>query len=120
MCGLHIRSMSHRHNTRNINEFGHRCHYLPCRVRCFIHIIFNRAEVPFSIVQARAYGADACLLIASVLPNKDLELLIKVANKLGLHQLIEVRSSPPLPPRLPAFPAKPRRAVVQSCRQEFR
>ena len=41
-------------------------------------------------LQARAYGADACLLIASVLPNKDLELLIKVANKLGLHQLIEV------------------------------
>lgn len=40
--------------------------------------------------QARAYGADACLLIASVLPNKDLKLLLKVAEKLGLHALIEV------------------------------
>ncbi len=36
------------------------------------------------------YGADAVLLIASVLPNKDLALMLKVAAKLGLHTLIEV------------------------------
>lgn len=46
----------------------------------------------YQLYKARAYGADACLLIASVLPNKDIELLLKVANKLGLHTLIEVHT----------------------------
>lgn len=37
------------------------------------------------------YGADAVLLIAAVLPNKDLDLMVKVSQKLGLQCLIEVR-----------------------------
>lgn len=36
-------------------------------------------------------GADAVLLIASVLPNKDLSLMLKVASTVGLQCLIEVR-----------------------------
>lgn len=36
------------------------------------------------------YGADAVLLIAAVLPNKDLDLMVKVSQKLGLQCLIEV------------------------------
>lgn len=35
-------------------------------------------------------GADAVLLIASVLPNKDLGLMLKVASTVGLQCLIEV------------------------------
>jgi len=46
----------------------------------------------YQLYKALAYGADACLLIASVLPNRDLELLIKVAKKLKLQQLIEVHT----------------------------
>ncbi len=39
-------------------------------------------------------GADAILLIASVLPNKDLQLLIKTAQSFGMQCLIEVRQLP--------------------------
>lgn len=38
------------------------------------------------------YGADAVLLIASVLPNKDLALMLKVAKTVGLQCLIEVHN----------------------------
>ena len=50
----------------------------------------------YQMHKARAYGADAVLLIAAVLPNADLELFLKVAKKLGLQCLIEVRGSSPL------------------------
>ena len=44
----------------------------------------------YQLFKARAYGADAVLLIAAVLPNKDLEYLVAAARKLGLQCLIEV------------------------------
>lgn len=44
----------------------------------------------YQLFKARAYGADAVLLIAAVLPNKDLDYLIAAARKLGLQCLIEV------------------------------
>ena len=44
----------------------------------------------YQLFKARAYGADAVLLIAAVLPNTDLEYLIAAARKLGLQCLLEV------------------------------
>lgn len=46
----------------------------------------------YQLYMARAYGADAVLLIAAVLPNKDLSLLMKVAHTIGLQTLIEVHT----------------------------
>ena len=46
----------------------------------------------YQLLMARAHGADAVLLIAAVLPNVDLEYLIKVARSLGLQCLIEVHT----------------------------
>ena len=46
----------------------------------------------YQLFKARAYGADAVLLIAAVLPNNDLEYLIAAAKKIGLQSLIEVRA----------------------------
>lgn len=46
----------------------------------------------YQLYKARAYGADAVLLIASVLPNKDLALMLKVAKTVGLQCLIEVHT----------------------------
>ena len=45
----------------------------------------------YQLFKARAYGADAVLLIAAVLPNNDLEYLIAAGRKLGLQSLVEVR-----------------------------
>lgn len=46
----------------------------------------------YQVFKARAYGADAILLIAAVLPNSDMNYLIKVARNLGLTCLIEVHT----------------------------
>lgn len=46
----------------------------------------------YQLFKARAYGADAVLLIAAVLPNNDLEYLIAAARKIGLQCLVEVTS----------------------------
>ncbi|CAG9460110.1 unnamed protein product [Pedinophyceae sp. YPF-701] len=46
----------------------------------------------YQLMMARAHGADAVLLIAAVLPNKDLEYLIKVARTLKLQCLLEVHT----------------------------
>jgi hypothetical protein len=42
------------------------------------------------VFKARASGADAILLIAAVLPNSDMNYLIKAAASVGLQCLIEV------------------------------
>jgi hypothetical protein len=42
------------------------------------------------VFKARASGADAILLIAAVLPNSDMNYLIKSARSVGLQCLIEV------------------------------
>jgi indole-3-glycerol phosphate synthase len=46
----------------------------------------------YQVYKARAFGADAILLIAAVLPNSDMGYLIKVAQNLGLACLIEVHT----------------------------
>ena len=45
---------------------------------------------PYQLYQARAAGADAALLIAAILTDKDLHYLLKVAQSLGLAVLVEV------------------------------
>jgi indole-3-glycerol phosphate synthase len=45
---------------------------------------------PYQLYQARAAGADAALLIAAILSDKDLHYLLKVAQSLGLDVLVEV------------------------------
>lgn len=47
---------------------------------------------PYQIYFARAKGADAVLLIAAVLENKDLNYFIKITKALGMTPLIEVHT----------------------------
>ena len=44
----------------------------------------------YQLFEAKAYGADAILLIASVLDPKELKSLSQLANSLGLEVLVEV------------------------------
>ena len=48
---------------------------------------------PYQLYQARAAGADAALLIAAILSDRDLVYLLKVARGLGLAVLIEVHDA---------------------------
>lgn len=54
----------------------------------------NRPQPTGLMHRALYSGADCILLIAAILPNSDLEYMIKVANTIGLQCLIEVISCP--------------------------
>lgn len=47
---------------------------------------------PYQIYLARCKGADAVLLIAAILSDRDLQYFLKIAQKLGLTALIEVHT----------------------------
>lgn len=47
---------------------------------------------PYQIYQARVCGADAVLLIATILSDKDLQYFLKIANTIGMTALIEVHT----------------------------
>lgn len=47
---------------------------------------------PYQMYLARTHGADAVLLIAAILSDKDLQYFIKIANGLGITPLIEVHT----------------------------
>lgn len=47
---------------------------------------------PYQMYLARLKGADAVLLIAAILPDKDLQYFIKIAATLGMTPLIEVHT----------------------------
>jgi indole-3-glycerol phosphate synthase len=47
---------------------------------------------PYQIYLARVNGADAVLLIAAILSDKDLQYFVKIANGVGLTPLIEVHT----------------------------
>lgn len=60
----------------------------------------------YQVFKARASGADAILLIAAVLPNSDMNYLIKAARSVGLQCLIEVRRRRQLSTRAGAAPCR--------------
>jgi len=47
---------------------------------------------PYQMYYARLHGADAVLLIAAILPDKDLQYFIKIAAALGMAALVEVHT----------------------------
>ncbi|MGK7946751.1 MAG: indole-3-glycerol phosphate synthase TrpC [Microcystaceae cyanobacterium] len=47
---------------------------------------------PYQIYLARSKGADAVLLIAAILSDRDLQYFLKITQKLGLMALIEVHT----------------------------
>ena len=47
---------------------------------------------PYQIYRARAAGADAVLLIAAILSDKDLTYFVKIARVLGLDALVETHT----------------------------
>jgi indole-3-glycerol phosphate synthase len=47
---------------------------------------------PYQMYYARVHGADAVLLIAAILPDKDLQYFIKIAAALGMTALVEVHT----------------------------
>lgn len=47
---------------------------------------------PYQIYLARIQGADAILLIAAILPDKDLQYFLKIAKVLGMAALVEVHT----------------------------
>ena len=47
---------------------------------------------PYQIYLARSKGADAVLLIAAILPDKDLQYFLKIINALAMTALIEVHT----------------------------
>lgn len=47
---------------------------------------------PYQIYEARAAGADAILLIAAVLSDRDVADLLKLTHKLGMNALVEVHT----------------------------
>lgn len=47
---------------------------------------------PYQMYLARVRGADAVLLIAAILPDRDLQYLIKIVNAMGMSALVEVHT----------------------------
>ncbi|GAC1502408.1 MAG: indole-3-glycerol phosphate synthase TrpC [Chamaesiphon sp.] len=47
---------------------------------------------PYQIYLARSHGADAVLLIAAILSDKDLQYFVKITNALSMTALIEVHT----------------------------
>jgi indole-3-glycerol phosphate synthase len=47
---------------------------------------------PYQMYYARLHGADAILLIAAILPDKDLQYFLKIAQQLGMAALVEVHT----------------------------
>ena len=47
---------------------------------------------PYQVYESRAYGADALLLIAAILSQRQLKELVSLSHSLGLRCLVEVHS----------------------------
>ncbi|MEW5949489.1 MAG: indole-3-glycerol phosphate synthase TrpC [Thermodesulfobacteriota bacterium] len=51
---------------------------------------------PYQVYEARAYGADAVLLIAAILGDRDMKTLLDLTHRLGMETLVEVHDEPEL------------------------
>ena len=51
---------------------------------------------PYQVYEARAYGADALLLIVAALPDERLRELLELTEQLGMEALVEVHDAPEL------------------------
>ncbi|MBS4026564.1 MAG: indole-3-glycerol phosphate synthase TrpC [Clostridia bacterium] len=63
------------------------------KVKCTTHLPVLRKDFiiePYQIMESRAIGADAVLLIAAILTKKELVYFIKLAEELGVAPLVEV------------------------------
>jgi len=58
----------------------------------------------YQLYEARAFGADAVLLMGSILKEKELEKLLNLAHKLNLEALVEIKDLPELEKVLKAGP----------------
>jgi len=59
---------------------------------------------PYQVYEARVAGADAILLIAAVLSDSELQALLQLAERLGMHGLVEVHTPAELERVLPLQP----------------
>lgn len=59
---------------------------------------------PYQVYEARAAGADALLLIASVLGSSDMAALLALTDKLGMSALVEVHTAEEVERVLPLGP----------------
>jgi indole-3-glycerol phosphate synthase len=67
-------------------------------VACTIPILRKDFIIhPYQVYEARAYGADAVLLIAAVLSKQDLLEFVELTYELGMNPLVEVHSEEELP-----------------------
>jgi indole-3-glycerol phosphate synthase len=58
----------------------------------------------YQIYKARAHGADAVLLIAAILTQKELQNLLETTHSLGMSALVEVHNRPELEKALKCSP----------------
>lgn len=70
-------------------------HYIK-QVRSFVPIPILRKDFiigSYQVLEARAFGADAVLLIVAALDKSQLQMLLQKTDELGLEALIEVHSA---------------------------
>ncbi len=60
---------------------------------------------PYQIYEARAYGADAILLITAILPPEELRALLSLSQSLGMAALVETHNRQELESALSARPS---------------
>jgi indole-3-glycerol phosphate synthase len=73
--------------------------YLP-KIRAAVSLPLLRKDFildRYQLLETRAAGADAVLLIAEILPGDSLEQLYREARRIGLHVLIELHDAAELP-----------------------
>ncbi len=66
------------------------------RMRPVVNVPLLRKDFiisPYQVYEARAFGADAVLLIVAALAQDDLHRLLEVTHELGMHVLVEVHEA---------------------------